>query len=576
MKLSKAQISRRGFLTGAAATGALATLGLAGCAPKSASDAAAETSSDGVANGAANEDWLGSAPEIAEGDIVETKDCDILIVGAGMSGMAAAATAADLGLNFIVVDKGLEPAAPHFDVGAVNSKFTEQTGQSIDKGRLLNELNRYASFKNDSMVAKTWINESAEMVEWLQALYEQKLGSCDVTVDVENGSDGNAGGTMYYIPPECHTFKTADGERINHIEVLTEYLGDKGYEVNYGHDLAKLLREENGPVTGAIFETENGFVQINAAQGVVLATGGYPANPQMIQARNPIIPACVTNLNYNQNNTGMGIKAALWAGAAMDETPAAMIFDRGAVEPGVDAGYVGEGEDAAFPGSGQFNLGSQPFLKVDRNGLRITNESANYDAICHAASNHPGGVWCQIIDSKAPEDVQRFKMQGCAAMTWKMQLKDKTVDEAYDEKYISQGIMMKADTLDELADKLGFSGDAKEQFLATCDRYNELYDMGVDEDMGKEAYRLSELRTAPFYGTWFGGSLLTTLDGVRINKDTQVLDPTETPIEGLCAVGTCSGSYYSGNYPVYLVGNCLGRQMTFGRHAVRFLSGDLA
>lgn len=573
MKRTNQGISRRSFLTGAAATGALATLGLAGCAPKTADEAksAAKSSSNEVA---AN-DWLGSAPEIATSDITSTRDCDILIVGAGMSGIVAAATAADLGLNFIVVDKGAEPSASHFDVGAVNSKFTEQTGESIDKGRILNELNRYASFKNDSTVAKTWINESAGMVEWLQALYAEKLGDCTVTVDVENGGEGNAGGTVYYIPPECHTFKTADGKRIDHIAILSEYITDKGYQVDYSHDLAKLIREENGPVTGAIFQNKDGYVQINAAKGVVLATGGYPANPTMVQARNPIIPACVTNLNYNQNNTGMGIKTALWAGAAMDTTPAAMIFDRGSVEPGIDAGYVGDGDEAHFPGNGQFNLGSQPFLKVDRNGQRITNESANYDAICHAASNRPGGVWCQIIDANAPTDVQRFKMQGCAANTWKSALKDKTVDEAYDEKYISKGIMMKADSLDELAEKLGFEGDAKTQFLASIDRYNELFDAGTDEDMGKESYRLSEIRTAPFYGTWFGGSLLTTLDGVRINKNTQVLDKNEQPIEGLYAVGTCSGSYYSGNYPVYLVGNCLGRQMTFGRHAVRFLAGDV-
>ena len=64
-------------------------------------------------------------------------------------------------------------------------------------------------------------------------------------------------------------------------------------------------------------------------------------------------------------------------------------------------------------------------------------------------------------------------------MTWKMQLKDKTVDEAYDEKYLSKGLMMKADTLDELADKLGFTGDAKTTFLATVDTYNALYDAGI-------------------------------------------------------------------------------------------------
>lgn len=577
MKNIESGISRRSFLTGAAAAGAFATLGLAGCAPKGASEAMAETGAAGeAAEGAAATDWLGTAPEIAESDIVNTRDCEVLIVGAGMSGIMAAATAADLGVDFILAEKGSEPAASHFDVGAVNSRFTaEQTGQTIDKGRILNELNRYASFKNDASVARTWVEESGPTVEWLQAFYEEKLGGCQVTVDVENGGEGEAGGTVYYIPPECHTFLTGEGERIAHVEVMTEILGNMGHEVDYGYDLAKLVREEGGRVEGAIFNTPEGYVRVNASKGVILACGGYPANADMVRALNPIVPACVTSTNYNQNNTGMGIKAALWAGADFDKTPAAMIFDRGVVEPGVDAGYTSDDPEAVFAAGGQFNLGSQPFLKVSRKGERIANESANYDAICHAASNHPGGVWCLVMDANAPADVQRFKSQGCSAMTWKMQLKDKTVDEAYGEKYIDKGLMMKADTLDELADKLGFEGEAKEQFLATIDRYNELYDAGEDTDMGKEAYRLSAIRQAPFYGAWFGGALLTTLDGVRIDKDTRVLDTEGNPIEGLCCVGTNSGSYYSGNYPVYLVGNCLGRQVTFGRHAVRYLAGDL-
>ena len=86
---------------------------------------------------------------------------------------------------------------------------------------------------------------------------------------------------------------------------------------------------------------------------------------------------------------------------------------------------------------------------------------------------------------------------------------------------------------------------------------------------------LSAIRQAPFYGAWYGGSLLNTIDGVRINKHCQVIDTERKPIKGLYAVGTCSGSYYAGNYPVYLVGNCLGRQVTFGRYAARHIVGDV-
>lgn len=292
MESKKSGISRRSFITGAAAAGALASLSLAGCAaPKAASEKTAATSAS-TSSSSANADWLGSAPDIS--NISETKETDILIVGAGMSGIMAAATAADMGLKFIVTDKGSDVAAAHYDFGAINSKFTAAQGLSVDKGRLLNEMNRYASFKNDSHVTRTWIDNSAELVEWLQGIEEKQLGkTVKVTVDVENGGDGRAGGTNYYMPPECHHFTTEDGQRIEHTKVLTDYLKSKGTEVNYSYDLQKLIREgdKSGRVTGAIFKTESGYVQINASKGVVLACGGYAANPDMVKARNPIVPA---------------------------------------------------------------------------------------------------------------------------------------------------------------------------------------------------------------------------------------------------------------------------------------------
>ena len=81
------------------------------------------------------------------------------------------------------------------------------------------------------------------------------------------------------------------------------------------------------------------------------------------------------------------------------------------------------------------------------------------------------------------------------------------------------------------------------------EKYNGFYDAQEDADFGKEAYRLSELRTAPFYGIWYGGSLLTTVDGLRINEDMQVLNAESQPIEGLYAAGDCSGSIFGTTTP---------------------------
>ncbi len=569
MSTMNQSVSRRGFVAGSAAAGA--ALSAAAIAPAAmAEEAAAEESTVPA--------WLGTAPEIAASDIVNTLETDILIVGAGCSGLVAGLAAAERGLDFILCETLPQYSGAHSDIGCCNSRFQAEQGLEIDEGRWLNEWARYASFKNDQSVGRVWIENSGEFIEWLADTYTKHSGvESTVTVDVENGGEGRAGGTIYYMPPECHHvsndgFKNPDNPERNlgHTAIQATIIEEDGYEIKYEYELVELIREENGPVTGAIFTTPDGYVQINA-KSTVLATGGYANNREMMLALNPNAVKAITSMNANPANMGQGIKAAMWVGAQKDLDPAEMLFDRGLVPPGINAGYQENGE---FYRTGQHNLGSQPFLKVDRRGKRIGNESANYDAICHAAANHPGGVWCILFDSNAAEDVNRFQTQGCSASTWKRTLTPGTnPSEAY-AKQIEEGLIFEADTLDELADKLGFEGEYKENFLATCERYNELYDLGVDEDYGKEAYRLSELRTPPFYGAWYGASILTTLDGLCINNHLQVLDTAEEPIEGLYAIGTCSGRYYNSNYPVYLVGNCLGRNMTFGYQVIKEIAGE--
>ena len=105
-----------------------------------------------------------------------------------------------------------------------------------------------------------------------------------------------------------------------------------------------------------------------------------------------------------------------------------------------------------------------------------------------------------------------------------------------------------ADTLEELAEKLCVRD--VDAFIATIERYNELADLGVDEDFGKPAYQsLSHIVEPPFYGAMMMGNLLCTLDGLRINADMQVLDTNGNPIPGLYAAGNDSGGFFSGNYP---------------------------
>ena len=556
------EITRRNFLTGAATTAAVAA------AAGSVTLASAPEAAQAKAPSEDNSDWLGTAPEIAEDEIVETRECELLIVGAGNGGMPAAATAAELGVDFIIAEKSTMVCGERGWLGAVNSHYLTDQGLEDDKGKILNELARYASGKCDMRVWKVWIDESAEMIDWLDQVYAPLNLTC--TLDVDNQDP--TGGTLYYIPRTEHFYNGEDGRPARNA-IFERYINSLGYQVTYETALVKLEREEGGRVTGGIFTTPNGYVRINASAGVLLTTGGYPANPQMVQACAPIIERVVTLVYYNTNDTGDGIKAAMWVGAQKDEDQAPMLFNRGLVKPGEDAGYTSTEGTGSFAGVGkQYNIGSQPFLKVDRTGRRYGNESVPYDFDLNAIAERPGGVFCQVFDANAKEDIMRFNTIGCSRqIQQQLAAHEGTLEEFFADK-IEEGTIFVADTIEELADKLGFEGEAKDTFLAEVDRYNTLYDNQLDEDFGKEAYRLSELRTPPFFGGWYGASFLTTVDGLRINENMQVLDMEDQVIPGLYAAGDCSGSLFANNYPELIVANACGRTVTFGRHAVRHIA----
>ncbi|MFR3273718.1 MAG: FAD-binding protein, partial [Slackia sp.] len=127
---------------------------------------------------------------------------------------------------------------------------------------------------------------------------------------------------------------------------------------------------------------------------------------------------------------------------------------------------------------------------------------------------------------------------------------------------IDDGYIVVADTIEELAEGLGIPADA---LKATVERQNENFDAGVDLDFGKDAHRLSAIRTAPFYGVRTSGYMLCTLDGITINENFQAVNDEGETIEGLYVTGVDSGSYYAHTYPNMSTGNCCGRSVTFAR-----------
>ena len=145
------------------------------------------------------------------------------------------------------------------------------------------------------------------------------------------------------------------------------------------------------------------------------------------------------------------------------------------------------------------------------------------------------------------------------------------------EAFVEAGFIQKADTLEELADKLGFTGDDKQVFLDTCAQQTKNYEAGVDPQFGKEAFRLSAIKTPPFYGSVKNcGLTLCTLDGIQVNDDLQPYGEDGAPIEGVYVVGNDQGCYYAGTYPNLAAGFNAGRCATFGRMVGKMLAEKLS
>ena len=526
-------------------------------------------------------DWLGKEPDIDETAITETVDTDILIVGAGNGGMFAAAYAAANGLNFRVIEQNANVQDTRHWYGAIDSAAAKEAGEKpADRAKLLSEISRYASGKCDQRVVKTWINESAAMHDFMRSILEDKYGwVCDFTSGSEAAwpAENAEHNTDYLFPVQEHNYMASESASgLPRNELLLQYIQELGYDVDFKTSLAKLEKNSEGRITGIIAQSteDDHFIRYNANKGVLLACGGFPGNPYMMEQLDPLGTSVTTACSYSPADKGYGIRAAVWAGANLDKEAAPMLFDRGVVAPGVDGGYVDS--DTAFGGKAfpgkirQYNPGTQPFLKVNRNGERFANESCPYNDIVYAAAHQPGRVYAQICDANILEDAKRFHTIGCSAQT--RNGGEKYIQGKMDEA-IEAGALFKCDTLDELADKMGFTGAAKDTFLATVERYNELYDKQNDEDFGKPAYRLSAIRTAPFYGCWLGASQLTTEQGIAVDGKGQALDNNNQPMEGLYITGDMSGSFFANNYPCLMAGVAMGRTLTFAMKAVKQMSG---
>lgn len=549
------ELSRRSFLAAAAVgAGALGATALAGCSPQEKAAEALSNTGEGAGlqanvlhdDMAERYDISSTAAvrePIADDQISETVDADIVIVGAGISGAIAAATCAEEGKKVVVFQKADKALSHGWGIAACESKVLKDAGYTEDWMDVINKWNRAGENRSRiTCVIKNWIGHSGETIDWLYDLCNDVEGVGPMITPPGIGST--------YDTDYTNTYHTAHGW-MGEMQALSQWLIDYAIEIGgaqvfYETPGVQLKTDESGAVVGVIAQKKDGSYVLGTGESVILAAGDYGNNPGLRAEFLPHVEG-LPSAYSRTDNTGDGILMGYWIGGAMQKAPhcSNIHFDPAVTYPDV-------------PGSGQ------PWLSVNQYGKRFANEDVVYGQIYAQDMNNPGLMHWQIFDGD-------FKEQ-CGTLGSGM-MRDEPFPGYGDaiEAAADNGDCKRADTLEELAEQMGVPAD---EFVKTVERYNEMVDKGVDEDFGKLPKYLTAIKNPPFYGVARQASVLCTLNGLLTDDDFRVIDENDEVIPGLFAVGNTQGGWFGGlEHQMMIPGMSLGRAAVSGRVAAKRACG---
>ena len=562
------EMTRRDAIAAAAVAGA-AVAGMAGTAQaeveKQASagvitaDASVEAST--VFGFTAEQPSFMTAPEaVADDQIVDTAETEVLIIGAGLAGCCAARAAAENGAKVIVVEKMSQVSERGAGAGTINSKLS----CSFEDGTVTDVAS--AEFRwmqtcgnrcNEALIAQ-YMARSGEAADWLCEAGEKHHCSMGIW-------DGYSRNPLLPDEPGYVCMSATDDSDVDQpgasfVAADVQYIEAQAAGAQFIFDAPAqyLTQDEDGAVTGAVISTADGYKRVSAAKTIV-ATGDIGGDEELMRYYCPeglTIPSVYTPVGAN---TGDGHKMILWAGGTMGRAPFAT-----ALHP----------QRWADASSNQLE---GPFLYVNEKGERFFNEGTWVQArSLQIMQNTADDCAWSIFDSSWQEDLLASFPYG-GGMFWDTFRYKGESDYQSAVDYYAQSLIdnegytyEKADTIEELAEKIGVPA---EQLTATVERYNEACAAGVDEDFCKRPELLFPIDTPPFYASKVGAVLLEVVGGAKIDANLQCLDAQGEPIPGLYAIGNAGGDSYAVDYPINVPGNSHGRALTQGYLVGRKLAG---
>ncbi|MGX7198114.1 flavocytochrome c [Enterococcus olivae] len=464
--------------------------------------------SDAIEETSASSDVTSGASEQEYTDPEELKDTyDVIIVGGGGAGMAAAIQAKDSGAEPVILEKmpiaGGNTLKSSAGMNASQTKFQEAEGIEDSNDKFFDETLAGGGEANDQDLLRYFVDHSAEAIDWLDSM--------GITLDNLTTTGGMS---------ERRTHRPTDGSAVGEylVDGLLRNVHEKEIPLFVNAEVVK-INETDGAVNG-VEVTIEGEIKTISADAVIVTTGGFGANMEMVVENNPDLDGYVTT--NQEGSTGDGIKM-------IEEIDGQTVdLDQIQIHPTVDQTkslLITE----AVRGEGA--------ILVNQAGERFFNEMETRDKVSQAIIALPEQSAYLVFDSGVKDRVTAIDF------------------------YESQGLTVSADTIEELAEEINVPEEA---LKTTLDTWNAAVDTQEDTVFGRETAMDNDLSSGPFYAIAIAPGIHHTMGGVKINTNAEVINTDDAVIPGLYAAGEVTGGLHGSNR---IGGNAVADIIIFGRQA---------
>ena len=571
-KNSDVKLNRRDFLKTAAATGAMAAI---------ASATPASIAQSAVGSATAGKSWRDAPAPVNESLISDAGKFDVVVVGAGTSGLLCARVASMNGASVAVIENQTEKKYTHIggEVGTVNSQWAIDHGAPvIDEGDFLRQWAQRNIIRHNPKRASYFVKNSGRIFDWvIKDMSREWMAENSHLMSLPRKPNviQEISGWKFYYGTTIFRKMTDQISTWRWTEVLKTHQKksvEEGAKWFFEHHAEMCDVDSSGAVTGVIAKRSDGkYFRFNAKKGVVLTAGDFAGDREMVidildQIRNEADAQgdrnlVKTSMMQRLPRDGSSIKLGLWAGGHIEIGPRSTM---GAGEPGTGVWHLQldtNGERFCDEAAGST-------LSVPKNGVTVTLHDANWQKVLEMMPPRHG----------APDTAHTINWP--ARLKFMNDIKPGPPDKSNRPKgmlAMMMGTVYCANTIEELLDYMDcYKGEARGKALSEIARYNDLCKKGVDEDFGKDPriLKATALKDPPFYGSarvndGKGHSAgispgLCATTGLDTDADGRVLNSEFKPIKGLYAAGNNAGNRYIVVYQSPLAGISLGMAMTEG------------